>query len=137
MDVPSHPVAGTFGPTPVELSRLSFHDSSKLRFGPGKLTQAMDAEEHEGSRPDGLRQQVLPLLDVRLTADTYTSVLPRFEKAEADAPVALRLVPSAFPFGVRRPLRDLHEGPKAGVAGSNPAGGTEKHQVRVWFGLHG
>ncbi|MFI1686338.1 hypothetical protein ACH40F_16345 [Streptomyces sp. NPDC020794] len=28
IDVPSHPVADTFGPTPVELSRLSFHDSS-------------------------------------------------------------------------------------------------------------
>ncbi|MER5534604.1 hypothetical protein [Streptomyces mirabilis] len=48
----------------------------------------MDAEENEGSQPDGLRQRVLPPLDVRLTADTYTSVLPQFEKAEADAPVA-------------------------------------------------
>ncbi|MFD7002308.1 hypothetical protein ACFWA5_40190 [Streptomyces mirabilis] len=103
IDVPSHPVADTFGPTPVELSRLSFHDSSKFRFGPGKLTQAAVAEEHEGSRPDSLRQQVLPPLDVRLTADTYSSESPQLEKAEADAPVALRLVPSAFPFDVRRP----------------------------------
>ncbi|MGW1498436.1 hypothetical protein ACWCQW_07640 [Streptomyces mirabilis] len=102
IDIPSHPVADTFGPTRVELSRLSFHDSSKFRFGPGKLTQAMDAEENEGSRPDGLRQQVLPPLDVRLTADTYTLLLPQFEKAEADAPVALRLVAGAFPFDVRR-----------------------------------
>ncbi|MER5663714.1 hypothetical protein [Streptomyces mirabilis] len=111
IDVPSHPVADTFGPTPVGLSRLSFHDSSKFRFGPGKLTQAAVAEEHEGRRPDGLRQQVLPPLDVRLTADTYTSVSPQLEKAEADAPVALRLVPSAFPFDVRRPsaisMKDL------------------------------
>ncbi|MFG2368156.1 hypothetical protein ACGFY3_42110 [Streptomyces mirabilis] len=85
--LPSHPVADTFGPPPVELSRLSFHDSSKFRFGPAELTQAMDAEEHAGSQQDGLRQQVLPPLDARLTADTYTSVLPQFEKAEADAHV--------------------------------------------------
>ncbi|MFD8004969.1 hypothetical protein [Streptomyces mirabilis] len=51
IDVPGHPVADTFGPTPVELPRLSFHDSSKFRVGPGKLTQAIDAEEHEGSQP--------------------------------------------------------------------------------------
>jgi hypothetical protein len=63
----------------------------------------MDPEEHEGSRPDGLRQRVLPPLDVRLTADAHTPVLPQFEKAGADASVALRLVPSAFPFDVRRP----------------------------------
>ncbi|MFF7599055.1 hypothetical protein [Streptomyces mirabilis] len=46
IDVPGHPAADTFGPTPVGLSRLPFHDSSKFRFGPGKLTRAMDAEEH-------------------------------------------------------------------------------------------
>lgn len=46
IDVPGHPAADTFGPTPVGLSRLSSHDPSKFRFGPGRLTQAMDAEEH-------------------------------------------------------------------------------------------
>ncbi|GAX53301.1 hypothetical protein [Streptomyces olivochromogenes] len=49
-DTFGRPVADTFGPTPVELSRLSFHDSSKFRFGPGKVNQAVDAEVHEGSR---------------------------------------------------------------------------------------
>lgn len=51
-DTFGHPAADTFGPTPVELPRLSCPDSSKFRFGSGKLTQAVDAEEREGSRPD-------------------------------------------------------------------------------------
>lgn len=49
-DAFGHSVADIFGPTPVELSRFPFRDSSKFRFGPGKVTQAMDAEEHEGCR---------------------------------------------------------------------------------------
>ena len=36
--VPGHPVADTFSLTPVELSRLSFHDPAKFRFDPSALT---------------------------------------------------------------------------------------------------
>ncbi|MFF3653929.1 hypothetical protein [Streptomyces olivochromogenes] len=49
-DTFGHSLADAFGPTPVELSRLSFRDSSKFRFGPRKVTQAVDAEEHDGCR---------------------------------------------------------------------------------------
>lgn len=41
--VPGHPIADTFGLTPVELSRLSFHDPSKFRFDPTKLSEAQRA----------------------------------------------------------------------------------------------
>lgn len=41
--VPGHPIADTFSLTPVELSRLSFHDPSKFRFDPSKLTEAQRA----------------------------------------------------------------------------------------------
>jgi pimeloyl-ACP methyl ester carboxylesterase len=41
--VPGHPVADTFSLTPVELSRLSFHDPSKFRFDPSALTDAQRA----------------------------------------------------------------------------------------------
>ncbi|SFE26655.1 alpha/beta fold hydrolase [Streptomyces mirabilis] len=41
--VPGHPIADTFSLTPVELSRLSFHDPSKFRFDPNKLTEAQRA----------------------------------------------------------------------------------------------
>ncbi|MEW2521620.1 alpha/beta fold hydrolase [Actinacidiphila alni] len=41
--VPGHPIADTFGLTPVELSRLSFHDPSKFRFDPSALTDAQRA----------------------------------------------------------------------------------------------
>jgi len=40
IDVPGHPIADTFSLTPVELSRLSFHDPSKFRFDPSTLTEA-------------------------------------------------------------------------------------------------
>ncbi|MFF4117185.1 alpha/beta fold hydrolase [Streptomyces sp. NPDC001714] len=43
IDVPGHPIADTFSLTPVELSRLSFHDPSKFRFDPGALTDAQRA----------------------------------------------------------------------------------------------
>ena len=39
IDVPCHPVADTFPLTPVELSRLSFHDPSKFRFDPSALSE--------------------------------------------------------------------------------------------------
>lgn len=38
--VPGHPIADTFALTPVELSRLSFHDPSKFRFDPSLLSEA-------------------------------------------------------------------------------------------------
>lgn len=41
--VPGHPVADTFDLTPVELSRLSFHDPSKFRFDPSALTETQRA----------------------------------------------------------------------------------------------
>ncbi|KUL43273.1 alpha/beta fold hydrolase [Streptomyces antimycoticus] len=41
--VPGHPIADTFGLTPVELSRLSFHDPSKFRFDPSALSEARRA----------------------------------------------------------------------------------------------
>ncbi|MBO3676502.1 alpha/beta fold hydrolase [Streptomyces sp. NEAU-YJ-81] len=41
--VPGHPIADTFGLTPVELSRLSFHDPSKFRFDPSALSEAQRA----------------------------------------------------------------------------------------------
>jgi pimeloyl-ACP methyl ester carboxylesterase len=41
--VPGHPIADTFSLTPVELSRLSFHDPSKFRFDPSALTEAQRA----------------------------------------------------------------------------------------------
>ncbi|MCX4555033.1 alpha/beta hydrolase [Streptomyces phaeochromogenes] len=40
IQVPGHPIADTFSLTPVELSRLSFHDPSKFRFDPSALTEA-------------------------------------------------------------------------------------------------
>jgi len=43
IQVPGHPVADTFSLTPVELSRLSFHDPSKFRFDPGALSDAQRA----------------------------------------------------------------------------------------------
>lgn len=43
IEVPGHPVADTFSLTPVELSRLSFHDPSKFRFDPSALTEAQRA----------------------------------------------------------------------------------------------
>ncbi|MQY39685.1 Lipase 3 [Streptomyces sp. RB17] len=43
IEVPGHPVADTFPLTPVELSRLSFHDPSKFRFDPSALTDAQRA----------------------------------------------------------------------------------------------
>lgn len=43
MAVPGHPVADTFSLTPVELSRLSFHDPSKFRFDPAALTEEQRA----------------------------------------------------------------------------------------------
>lgn len=39
IQVPGHPIAETFALTPVELSRLSFHDPSKFRFDPGRLSE--------------------------------------------------------------------------------------------------
>ena len=39
IQVPGHPIADTFSLTPVELSRLSFHDPSKFRFDPSTLTE--------------------------------------------------------------------------------------------------
>jgi pimeloyl-ACP methyl ester carboxylesterase len=41
--VPGHPIADTFSLTPLELSRLSFHDPSKFRFDPSTLTDAQRA----------------------------------------------------------------------------------------------
>ncbi|MDH6629646.1 pimeloyl-ACP methyl ester carboxylesterase [Streptomyces sp. LBL] len=41
--VPGHPVADTFSLTPVELSRLSFHDPAKFRFDPSTLTDVQRA----------------------------------------------------------------------------------------------
>lgn len=41
--VPGHPVADTRGLTPVELSRLSFHDPSKFRFDPSALSDEQRA----------------------------------------------------------------------------------------------
>ncbi|MFL4910365.1 alpha/beta fold hydrolase [Streptomyces sp. MMS24-I2-30] len=41
--VPGHPIADTFSLTPIELSRLSFHDPAKFRFDPGTLTDAQRA----------------------------------------------------------------------------------------------
>jgi pimeloyl-ACP methyl ester carboxylesterase len=41
--VPGHPIADTFSLTPVELSRLSFHDPSKFRFDPSALSEAQRA----------------------------------------------------------------------------------------------
>ncbi|MFI1168937.1 alpha/beta fold hydrolase [Streptomyces sp. NPDC020801] len=43
IDVPGHPIADTFSLTPIELSRLSFHDPSKFRFDPGALSEAQRA----------------------------------------------------------------------------------------------
>ncbi|WP_055610180.1 alpha/beta fold hydrolase [Streptomyces phaeochromogenes] len=43
IQVPGHPIADTFSLTPVELSRLSFHDPSKFRFDPSALTEAQRA----------------------------------------------------------------------------------------------
>jgi pimeloyl-ACP methyl ester carboxylesterase len=43
MAVPGHPVADTFSLTPVELSRLSFHDPSKFRFDPSALSEEQRA----------------------------------------------------------------------------------------------
>ncbi|MEU6540015.1 alpha/beta hydrolase [Streptomyces sp. NPDC047000] len=43
IEVPGHPVADTFSLTPVELSRLSFHDPSKFRFDPSALTEEQRA----------------------------------------------------------------------------------------------
>ncbi|GHI02059.1 alpha/beta hydrolase [Streptomyces cellostaticus] len=41
--VPGHPIAETFGLTRAELSRLSFHDPSKFRFDPSKLSEEQRA----------------------------------------------------------------------------------------------
>lgn len=41
--VPGHPIADTFALTPLELSRLSFHDPSTFRFDPSTLTEAQRA----------------------------------------------------------------------------------------------
>ncbi|MEU6769691.1 alpha/beta hydrolase [Streptomyces sp. NPDC046759] len=41
--VPGHPIADTFSLTPVELSRLSFHDPSKFHFDPSTFTEAQRA----------------------------------------------------------------------------------------------
>lgn len=41
--VPGHPITDTFSLTPVELSRLSFHDPSKFRFDPGAPTETQRA----------------------------------------------------------------------------------------------
>lgn len=41
IEVPGHPIAETFGLTPVELSRLSFFDPSKFRFDPNALTDEL------------------------------------------------------------------------------------------------
>lgn len=41
--VPGHPIADTFSLTPVELSRLSFHDPSKFRFDPSMLSEEQRA----------------------------------------------------------------------------------------------
>ncbi|MFF3707955.1 alpha/beta fold hydrolase [Streptomyces phaeochromogenes] len=43
IQVPGHPIADTFSLTPLELSRLSFHDPSKFRFDPSALTEAQRA----------------------------------------------------------------------------------------------
>jgi pimeloyl-ACP methyl ester carboxylesterase len=43
IQVPGHPVAGTFDLSPIELSRLSFHDPSKFRFDPNALSEAQKA----------------------------------------------------------------------------------------------
>ncbi|WP_316762071.1 alpha/beta fold hydrolase [Streptomyces herbicida] len=43
IDVPGHPIADAFSLTPVELSRLSFHDPSKFRFDPSTLSEAQRA----------------------------------------------------------------------------------------------
>ncbi|MFD9189119.1 alpha/beta fold hydrolase [Streptomyces phaeochromogenes] len=43
IQVSGHPIADTFSLTPVELSRLSFHDPSKFRFDPSALTEAQRA----------------------------------------------------------------------------------------------
>lgn len=38
-----HPIADTFSLTPLELSRLSFHDPAKFRFDPGALDEGQRA----------------------------------------------------------------------------------------------
>ncbi|MEV6833830.1 alpha/beta hydrolase [Streptomyces sp. NPDC051133] len=43
IQVPGHPIADTFSLTPVELSRLSFHDPSKFRFDPSALPEEQRA----------------------------------------------------------------------------------------------
>ncbi|MFI9810013.1 alpha/beta fold hydrolase [Streptomyces sp. NPDC052301] len=43
IQVPGHPIADTLSLTPVELSRLSFHDPSKFRFDPSTLTDEQRA----------------------------------------------------------------------------------------------
>ncbi|MEU5537926.1 alpha/beta hydrolase [Streptomyces sp. NPDC020362] len=43
ISVSGHPIADTFGLTPVELSRLSYYDPSKFRFDPAKLSEAQRA----------------------------------------------------------------------------------------------
>lgn len=43
IEVPGHPVADTFPLTPVELSRLSFHDPAKFRFDPNSLSDEQRA----------------------------------------------------------------------------------------------
>ncbi|MHB9857170.1 alpha/beta fold hydrolase [Streptomyces sp. YIM S03343] len=43
IEVPGHPIADTFSLTPVELSRLSFHDPSKFRFDPTALSEEQRA----------------------------------------------------------------------------------------------
>jgi pimeloyl-ACP methyl ester carboxylesterase len=43
IQVPGHPIADTFPLTPVELSRLSFHDPAKFRFDPTALTEEQRA----------------------------------------------------------------------------------------------
>jgi pimeloyl-ACP methyl ester carboxylesterase len=43
LSVPGHPIADTSSLTPVELSRLSFHDPSKFRFDPSTLSEAQRA----------------------------------------------------------------------------------------------
>ncbi|MGW4566001.1 alpha/beta fold hydrolase [Streptomyces sp. NPDC004561] len=43
IDVPGHPIADVFALTPVELSRLSFHDPSKFRLDPSTLTEEQRA----------------------------------------------------------------------------------------------
>jgi pimeloyl-ACP methyl ester carboxylesterase len=78
IQVPGHPVADTFSLTPVELSRLSFHDPSKFRMDPNPseaLRAVMAANRTALEVYSGPNAMADPTLNERLSKATLPTLV--------------------------------------------------------------